>query len=49
MYPLSINAFFNGKTLDFRIENQAFLVFMPPQYFYIFSIIFHVKNLIPHC
>jgi hypothetical protein len=27
MYPLSINAFFNDKTLDYRVDNQAFVIF----------------------
>jgi hypothetical protein len=31
--PLSINAFFNTKTLDYRVDNQAFVGFVPPQYF----------------
>jgi hypothetical protein len=30
--PLSINAFFNAKTLDYRVDNQAFVIFIPPQY-----------------
>jgi hypothetical protein len=30
--PLSINAFFNEKTLDYLFDNQAFVGFVPPQY-----------------
>jgi hypothetical protein len=30
--PLSINAFFNDKTLDYQTDNQAFVVFCTSQY-----------------
>ena len=32
MYPLSISTLFNRQTLDYRVDNQAFVVLCPPQY-----------------
>jgi hypothetical protein len=32
-YPLSIYAFFNAKTLDYHVDNQAFVGLDAPQYF----------------
>jgi hypothetical protein len=32
-YPLSILPLFNAKTLDYLFDNQAFVGFIPPQYF----------------
>jgi hypothetical protein len=31
--PLSIKALFNEKMLDYDVDNQAFVYFIPPQYF----------------
>jgi hypothetical protein len=43
--PLSIFTLFNEKTLDYRFDNQAFVGFVPPQYFEFFSrLFFHLVN-----
>jgi hypothetical protein len=40
--PLSINAFFNAKTLDYQRDNQAFVHFRTPQYLSIIGALPHL-------
>jgi hypothetical protein len=36
--PLSIFRFFNAKTLNYHVDNQAFVRFVSPQYFQLTSV-----------